>query len=230
LRALDLFSGAGGAARGLQLAGFHVVGVDIIAQPRYAGDAFVQADALTFLASADLAAFDFVWSSPPCQRYTSLRHAPGLHRNADLVAATRAALKRTGLPYVIENVVGAPLIDPILLCGSMFGLGAGSYRIERHRLFEASFLIAAPTCQHDERPVLGLYGAHCRDRRRARGTNHRGGSNVASVLGYVAMGIPFGSMTMAEISDAIPPAYAFHVAGQWLKGRKTGQGKPLAAV
>jgi SAM-dependent methyltransferase len=47
-RLLDLFCGAGGAARGYQLAGFHVTGIDINPQPRYAGDEFHQADAMTF--------------------------------------------------------------------------------------------------------------------------------------------------------------------------------------
>jgi DNA polymerase I-like protein with 3'-5' exonuclease and polymerase domains len=217
LRALDLYCGAGGVARGLMQAGLHVTGVDILPQPRYCGDVFVQMDALEYLKTADLSQFDIILASPPCQRYTSIRHAPGKHRDADPVAPTRELLIASGKPYVIENVPGAPLINPVTLCGSMFGLGAGGWRLERRRLFEASFLLTAPPCQKDDRPVVGLYGGHFRDRRRGKGENHRSGSNVPSELGYRAMGIPFGSMTTAEISDAIPPAYSKHIAEQWLK-------------
>jgi DNA polymerase I len=222
LRVLDLYCGAGGATRGLQQAGFYVVGVDIFPQPRYPGDRFVQADAIEYLTTADLSGFDFIWASPPCQAYTAVRHAPGKHRSADLVGPTREALRATGLPYVIENVEGAPLIDPIMLCGSMFGLETHPYpdgwRIERHRLFETSFpILSAPTCHHDDRPVCGIYGGHFRDRRRAPGTNHRSGSNIPTELGFKAMGIPRDAMTVAEISDAIPPAYARFIAEEFLK-------------
>jgi DNA polymerase len=141
LRVLDLYCGAGGVARGLMQAGFFVVGVDILPQPRYPGDEFVQMDALEYLVTADLSRFDYIHASPPCQRYTSLRHAPGKHRDTDLIALTRAALIKTGKPFSIENVEGARpwLRNPVLLCGSMFGLETQPYpdgwRLERHRLF-----------------------------------------------------------------------------------------------
>ena len=222
LRVLDLYCGAGGVARGLMQAGFSVVGVDIVSQPRYPGDEFVQADAIEYLATADLSQFDLIWASPPCQAYSAVSRAPGKHRDADLVAPTREALKRTGLPYVIENVEGAPLINPVMLCGSMFGLETNPYpegwRIERHRLFETSFPIPfAPACQHDDRPVCGIYGGHFRDRRRVKGTNHRSGSNIPTELGFKAMGIPRDAMTVAEISDAIPPAYSRWIAERFLQ-------------
>jgi DNA polymerase-1 len=222
LRALDLYCCAGGAARGLMLADLEVWGVDIKRQPNYCGDRFIQGDALEYLRTVYLSEFDFIWASPPCQAYTSLRHAPGEHRDADLVASTREALIRADLPYVIENVVGAPLIDPITLSGDLFELGTHPYpegwRLERRRLFEASFPLTAPAPRRrDDRPVVGIYGGHFRDRRRAKGANHRPNSNIPSELGYKAMGIPFGSMTTAEISDAIPPAYSRYIAEAWLK-------------
>jgi DNA polymerase len=211
LRVLDLYCGAGGVARGFMQAGFHVTGVDILPQPRYPGDEFAQADALQYLATADFSQFDFIWASPPCQAYSAVSRAPGKHRDADLVAPMREALKRSGKPYVIENVVGAPLINPITLTGDLFELGTHPYpegwRLERPRLFEANFPLKAPSLfRRDERPVVGCYGGHFRDRRRAKGENHKSGSNVPSELGYRAMGIPFGAMTTAEISDAIPPS------------------------
>jgi DNA (cytosine-5)-methyltransferase 1 len=123
---------------------------------------------------------------------------------------------------VIENVEEArdELRNPALLCGSMFGLEThprpDGWRLQRHRLFETSFPVLAPVCQHDERPVIGIYGGHFRDRRRATGTNHKPDTNVPTELGFKAMGIPFGSMTAAEISDAIPPAYSRYIVEQWL--------------
>jgi DNA (cytosine-5)-methyltransferase 1 len=140
LRALDRFCGAGGGARGLQQAGFHVTGVDLAPQPRYCGDAFIQADVLDLapqpqdccdpflqavaleLSIEFLRGFDFLWASPPCQAHSALRHAHNARRRDDLIAATREMLVASGRPYVIENVVGAPLLDPFMLCGSSFGL------------------------------------------------------------------------------------------------------------
>ena len=221
MNALDLYCGAGGATRGLRQAGFRVVGVDLKHQPNYCGDAFVRADALEHLKNADLDRFDFIWASPPCQRFTALKKAPGAKGDAhrDLIAPTRALLKKSGKPYCIENVVGAPLIDPTTLCGSMFGLqapdGAG---LRRHRLFEASFPLAAPSsCRHGSDPVIGIYGAHVRDRRRPRGRNHRSGSNGPWAHAFIAMGVPVGSMTLAELSEAIPPAYSRFVAENFLR-------------
>ena len=215
MNALDLFCGAGGTTRGLQ-AGFHVVGVDLHPQPNYCA-AFVRADALEYLETADLEGFGFIWASPPCQKYTSMRHAPGTKAHPDLIAPTRALLMRCGKPYCIENVVGAPLINPVTLCGSMFGLKTpDGAELRRHRLFEASFPMLAPCCQHGRGPVVGVYGAHVRNRRRPPGTNHKSGSNRPWEHALVAIGVPVGSMTLAELSEAIPPAYSRFVGEGFL--------------
>ena len=123
MKALDLFAGAGGATRGLQMAGLAVTAVDIAPQPHNPADRFIQADVLK-LTPEFIRGFALIWASPPCQRYTSLRHAPGEHRDADLIERTRKLLIASGKPYVIENVEGARawLRDPALLCGSMFDL------------------------------------------------------------------------------------------------------------
>jgi DNA (cytosine-5)-methyltransferase 1 len=217
MRALDVFCGAGGAALGLKRAGFHVTGVDIEDQPRYCGDVFVRMDALEFLATRDLSEYNLIWASPPCQDDTILRFAPGKHRVYKLIGPTRDALMRTGKPYIIENVVGAPLVNPITLCGTSFGLKAGGYELHRHRLFEASFLLTAPECRHSGGLVVGVYGGHFRCRKRPAGKNHQSGSNVPRAIGHAAMGIDW--MTTAEISDAIPPAFSKFVAEQWLRSR-----------
>lgn len=195
LRLLDLFCGAGGASTGYARAGFDVVGVDLYPQPRYRFE-FVQADALNF----PLDGFDAVHASPPCQRYSSMSSCrPGLgDEYPDLVGATRARLQAAGVPYVIENVPGAPLLNPVTLCGHMFGLS-----LYRHRLFEASFPL----------PDLG-HRAHTTPASKA---GHWKPGTIISVAGHVspiavakaAMGIDW--MTRDELSEAIPPAYTYYV-------------------
>src|SRR3990167_28936 len=157
LRALDLFCGAGGATKGLQQAGFHVTGVDIKFQPRYCGDMFVQADALN--PPFNLSDFDFIWASPPCQAYSQLTPREHRAKHPDLIEPTRKMLVNSGRPFVIENVPSAKykLDNPMMLCGSMFGL-----KIQRHRFFEMyGFFALQPQCQHDGRPVL-ISGTHRR--------------------------------------------------------------------
>lgn len=204
-RLLDLFCKAGGATRGYQLAGFHVTGVDIEPQPRYVGDDFHQGDALAFVARHGHE-FDAIAASPPCQRYSVANRVQGsAERHPDLVAPTRAALRETGRSYVIENVVGAPLLHPIMLCGTMFGL-----QVFRHRLFECSFfLLAPPHGKHQGTANSHRWG----DRRGGRPRDDLSGGDVTVCGGgncrvdtaRTAMGIAW--MTKAELNEAIPPAY-----------------------
>src|SRR3990167_9619494 len=116
-RLLDLFCGAGGAAVGYSRAGFEVVGVDIAPQPRYPFE-FVQDDALDYLRDfyyeRTFPPFDAIHASPPCQAYTQLGRKNG---HPELIEPVRELLRATELPYVVENVVGAPLLEPIVLCG-----------------------------------------------------------------------------------------------------------------
>jgi DNA (cytosine-5)-methyltransferase 1 len=224
LRALDLFCGAGGAARGLQYAGFHVTGVDLKPQPHYCGDVFVQRDALAYLAAVDVSQFDFIWASPPCQRFSALKRAPGAKGNEhpDLITPTREALARSGKPWCIENVEGAPLRNPFLLCGTMFNLKTpDGAQLRRHRIFETSFPVLTPECAHGRGPVIGVYGGHFRDRRRPAGSNHRSGSNLLREHGFVAMEITW-QMTTEELSEAVPPAYSRFIAEAWLRQAAVG--------
>jgi DNA (cytosine-5)-methyltransferase 1 len=206
LRCLDLYSGGGGAARGYQLAGFHVTGVDHRPQPRYVGDAFVQADAIDYcLQYGHL--FDFVHASPTCQRYSVTK---SLHANEypDLVPATRDALIATGRPYVIENVVGAPLREPVMLCGQMFGLA-----LYRHRLFECSFFLLSPPHPAHREPATGTKGYG-----KASGAPIQTvtGSNYLAANGRAAMGIDW--LPMRSLSQAIPPAYTRFIGEAYLAG------------
>jgi len=210
---LDLFCCAGGAGRGYADAGFDVVGVDLHPQPRYPF-AFIQADCLA-LDVRFLRIFDAIHASPPCQFVTLLRHAPRGKDHANLIPPTRALLEASGRPYVIENVEPARphMRDPVMLCGTMFWLGAQGHDLRRHRLFETNWPLKAPgPCLHDpDRPTIGVYGGHARRRSAkygGRGTRDawEGGHRQAMSQ---AMGIDWA--TCGEMSEAIPPAYTQHV-------------------
>lgn len=212
---LDLYCKAGGASRGYADAGFRMIGVDIEPQPNYPYR-FIQAD-VADLSVADVMAMDVmaIHASPPCKVHTALKHFSGA-QHTDLIPSARKLLKAAGLPYVIENVPGAPLLDPVTLCGSTFGLG-----VRRHRLFETSFPLHQPRCDHAGQdagspmypvkryhsgrpvivpsPIIGVFG-----RGQGLGTGE-------TDLWKQAMGIDW--MTRDEMAQAIPPIYAAYIAG-----------------
>ena len=199
-RLLDLFCGGGGAAMGYARAGFDVVGVDINRQPNYPFD-FVQADALRFLDGAFIEDFDVIHASPPCQAYTRKAADWGRKRNhwiehPDLVGPTRELLKAIGLPYVIENVVGAPLDAQLMLCGTMFGL-----TIRKHRLFESN--VALPMA-----PMPCSDHSECYDPWAGPG---RSAAKLREAMGIDWLPISGGASRKAgytgDLFNAIPPAY-----------------------
>jgi DNA (cytosine-5)-methyltransferase 1 len=211
-RLLDLFCCAGGAARGYQRAGFHVTGVDNRPQPRYAGDYFMQRDMLD-LDPWFLAGFDAIHASPPCQHYSDLAKRNGnADDHPDLVGIVRDMLQCSGRPYVIENVDGAPLRDPVVLCGTMFpGL-----RVLRHRGFESNVRLTAPP--HGKHPLVfthdkrkAHYGKLDQDTSFVQVT---GGGNCSVANAADAMGIDW--MTKDELNEAIPPAFTEHLGRQLL--------------
>jgi DNA (cytosine-5)-methyltransferase 1 len=210
-RLLDLFCCAGGAGLGYSEAGFEVVGVDIRPQPNYPF-AFLRHDVMK-LDLKFISTFDAVHASPPCQSYSDLAKRNG---NADawprLIEPVREMLFRSGLPYIIENVEGAPLVCPVVLCGTMFrGL-----RVIRHRLFEANFPILTP--KHGTHPK-----GHIFDKRKAHYgktddmrdfVQVTGGGNCTVAAARDAMGIDW--MTKNELNEAIPPAYTRFIGKQLL--------------
>lgn len=200
LRALDLFCGAGGASMGLSRAGFEVVGVDVEPQPNYPFS-FVQADAL----DVDLDGFDFLWASPPCQPFTAYKRRPAhVAPRENLIPRVRSLLSGAGVPFVIENVTGAPLVDPVRLCGSSFGLD-----VRRHRLFETSFPVLAPPCAHGwQTPRF----APATNRSNLRSTVEVGVWRIPLDVQREAMGILW--MTREELSQAIPPVFSECLARQ----------------
>lgn len=216
---LDLFACAGGAGEGYRRAGFDVLGVDRDPQPRNPHPTLV-ADVMA-LPVEFIRLFDAVHASPPCQGYTDLRHAPGTIGAPKLIGPVRDLLIAAGVPWVIENVdskaARAELRQPVLLCGTAFGLGAEGHQLQRHRLFETSFPLLHPGCRHDAtKPVVGVYGGHARCRAArfgGRGTVDFAGRPQRAIAAE-AMGIDW--MTLAEMSEALPPAYTEYVGRELL--------------
>jgi len=208
MRLLDLYCKAGGASKGYQLAGFEVVGVDIKKQKRYPYE-FIQADCLELMKDMEfLRSFDVITASPPCQTHSitqHLRNAQGKSTDKiDLIPQTREALVASGKPYVIENVPGSPLINPIKMCGSAFGL-----KVRRHRLFESNIQLTSSICNHKEqgKPV-GIYGS-------MRDEIPKGGHTAKSIeQAREAMGIDW--MIWGELVEAIPPVYTETIGKQIL--------------
>ena len=203
---------------GYAQAGFHVTGVDL--KGTHYPFRFIQADALDVLAGRvlDLAEFDVIHASPPCQIFSRATVAPGKRDgHVDLLAPTRTALEALGIPYVIENVEGAPLRNPVTLCGTEFGLRAWDDAsglelwLKRHRLFESwpVFLMGAGGCHctfaRARGQIGGVYGGGSHDRSVAREKRH-GGYTPPTAVRSTLLGVSW-RMNQWELSQAIPPAY-----------------------
>ena len=217
-RLLDLFCGAGGASMGYSKAGFEVVGVDIAPQPHYPFE-FHQADVMRYVFTdqgpkvdnryhtINWTKFDAIHASPPCQAYSVATQA---QRNLgkeypDLLAQTRVLLERTGLPWVIENVPGAPMRADYKLCGCQFDL-----ELRRVRLFETSwhgFAMLPPHYHPHAVPCVTGHGTPSWIRKQL-------GYNPTIKQYHEAMGIDW--MNRNELSQAIPPAYTEFIGKQLL--------------
>jgi DNA (cytosine-5)-methyltransferase 1 len=206
---LDLFCGGGGAAVGYHRAGFDVVGVDIEPHPDYPFPLLVE-DAMDVLADhVFVAEFDVTHASPPCQPYSDLRTMTTT-AHPDLVGAVQDALNATGLPYVIENVEGSPLRNPLVLCGASFNLGAtcgdGVFRpLRRHRLFESNVWLMGPGCACSGRQPVGIYGT-------GGGGQMTRGYKATRAEAKEALGVDW--MRHEDLVQAIPPVYTEHIGLQ----------------
>ena len=207
MKLLDLFCCAGGASMGYHRAGFEVVGVDIEPQPNYPFE-FHQADAMTF----PLEGFDAIHASPPCQRFSmASRCRAGLaEQYPDFIAPIRERLRASGVPYVIENVPGAPLENPTLLCGQMFGLD-----LFRHRIFETN--IELPFLLHTHSKPGSKAGG---------GGAKRGGWVPGKIISIAGNCAPIAEArrvmeiewtTRDELAEAIPPAYTEYIGRELMK-------------
>jgi DNA (cytosine-5)-methyltransferase 1 len=211
MKLLDLYCGVGGASAGYAAAGFEVHGVDLKHGKRYPY-IYLRADVLDVLQDDNfIQQFDVIHASPPCQTHSitqHLRNAQGKTTSkVDLIPQTRAALIASGKPYIIENVPGSPLINPVQLCGSSFNL-----KVRRHRLFESNMPIKGTGCNHKAqgRPI-GVYGS-------LNDQIPNGGRTAVNITeARQAMGIDWAIWT--ELVEAIPPVYTDYLGAQivsWL--------------
>jgi DNA (cytosine-5)-methyltransferase 1 len=209
---LDLYCKAGGCTKGYMDAGFYVIGVDIEPQPHYIGDEFVQADALTF----PLDGYSLIHASPVCKAYTNCNFSPK-EKHHKGIHDIRQRLQTSGIPYVIENVMGAKayMNACLMLCGSMFGL-----KVQRHRLFEignTDICLTPPLPCNHKGATIAIYGHSVWDSS-LPGTPRKDGrsrpDSVPVTVGRAAMDIDW--MSTAELAQAIPPAYTKFLGEQML--------------
>ena len=204
MRLLDIFCGAGGASKGYEMAGFDVTGIDLKSGKRYPFT-YIKKDFKT-LTVEDLQDYDVIHASPPCQTFSitkNLRIAQNKKTDKeDLLDVTRQLLIDSGKPYVLENVPGAPLRNPIQLCGSVFNL-----QVRRHRLFESNMPLKGSGCDHKQqgRPV-GIYGS----------LNDKipGGGQTAKTIEIAREAMGINWMIWTELVEAIPPMYTEFIGKQ----------------
>lgn len=233
MKLLDLFCGAGGCSVGYARAGFEVAGVDLHYQKDYPFDLF-QGDALDYLDDIiDLGAdFDVIHASPPCQMYSKTKHAHDVEHPALLEPVTkmlRQWAEETGGIYIIENVPGAEMDDPLILCGTQFGLTATDEDgtplvLHRHRLFESNFPLLWPgRCKHKQYKnegyrVAGVYGGGSTN---PGSTSSKGGYTPHLAVKQKLMGIDW--MNQDDLHQAIPPAYTEFIGKQLMQHLGSGK-------
>lgn len=216
-RLLDLFCCAGGAAMGYHRAGFEVVGVDKDPQRNYPFE-FHEADAIDVLdgnvVGIGVGEFDAIHASPPCQRWAG-GFVKDRGKHPDLVEAVRCRLP-LDIPFVIENVRGAPLRGAVMLCGGSLGCVTAELQLHRHRYFESNVAIMGVPCSTTRPGTVSVVGNGT-----PTGNRITLGRNPSIAEKREVMGMDW--TTRAELSEAVPPAYTEHIGGYLLGAVRRNQ-------
>jgi DNA (cytosine-5)-methyltransferase 1 len=197
---LDMFCGIGGSSMGLFQAckdnniNASIIGVDIFDMPDYQFK-FIKDDIFNYIEYTDLNSFNFIWASPPCQRYSVCKNIKDLTMYGDFCVDIHNILESSGIPYVIENVPQAPIRKDLLLCGEMFNM-----RIIRHRIFElGTFKIEQPI--HKKHKPKGYY------------TTVAG--HMAGIRKYKEVMEIDWSNNWKQLAEAVPPRYARFILNKY---------------
>lgn len=206
MKLLDLYCCEGSAGFGFEQAGFDVTAVDLFDQPNHRGN-FIKADAIDFLLENGHK-YNYIHASPPCQKYSmSSKQFRILGKEyPDLISVTRAALIKIGKPFDLENVPGSPLINPVMLCGTMFGLPT-----YRHRFFETNWNLKQPI--HTEHIAKNAkMGRPVKPGEFIQYMGHFSG------LQYVRDFTGCQWMSQYGLAQSIPPQYTKYIGEQFLYG------------
>lgn len=223
-RLLDLFACAGVGGDGYASAGFDVTAVDMDPRPlKHNPHNPIHADALEVLRDrAFVESFDVIHASPPCQAYSITKHTHSTE-HPDLLGPVLELLRTYDVPWIVENVPGAPMPGALVLCGSEFGLSAydpateSTVTLKRHRLFLASFDLwgaGGCTCAADRAAgrIAGVYGGGSTDQHHARHVR-RGGYTPAPDVARELLGVT-RPVPWKYLTQCIPPAYTRHLGEQ----------------
>lgn len=234
---LDLYCRKGGATVGYQRAGFYVIGVDIEPQPGYPGDEFWQMDVIELLKKMLATPFGMGWirlvhGSPPCQEGNTAvatnRTRGIVDTHVQLVPPTRDLLRKTGIPYVIEQPTSSRkglIRRDVTLCMDMFKGELPPPWVQKHRSFElggmyswdtARIKAAVPKHPKHQGRVRGWRHGACYDGPYVAGYGKGGGKATAEELRH-AMGVDWMTDRF-DLCEAIPPAYTEWLGRQFLAG------------
>ena len=218
MTALDLFCGGGAVCEGLQRLGYDVTGIDN--DPRcekYYPGTFRIGDA-TAIDATEMARYDLVWCSPPCQLFSiASSRANRIANHFDHLTPLRMPLLTSGARWIIENVPHAPMRPDVRVNGTLMGLP----RIARERWFDVShlpfgwsqpILHTAGLAKWEAGEMCTItkslcHGSHYYPRKRLGLPGRIPKHEAMEVMGITH------DMTCEQIGEAVPPAYAEYVAG-----------------
>lgn len=166
----------------------------------------VEAFQIDLMESTPAGRFDLVVCHPKCTKWADMPNVdPEDHENQ--IPRARQLAEALGEDYIIENKPRAPLEDPTVLTGKMFGLP-----LEYARAFETSFRVKSPPRERTlSDKTVSPYFFSDRSREWWQG-----------VKGYVGH---YPKNHLAK--NALPAAYVHCLARSWLESRDTRDGREV---